>query len=76
MATVRLQARACGMRGLGSSQPAIDNMWRAHHGWAGDRLYSLCTELRGFYLKACLQPALVLALAPVNWMLWLQAEWF
>jgi aarF domain-containing kinase len=26
-------------------------MWEDQHEWAADKLYSLCTELGGFFLK-------------------------
>jgi aarF domain-containing kinase len=28
-----------------------ERMWEDQHEWAADRLYSLCTELGGFFLK-------------------------
>lgn len=26
-------------------------MWERQHSWAGERMYVLCTSLRGFYIK-------------------------
>jgi aarF domain-containing kinase len=28
-----------------------ERMWEYQHEWAADKLYSLCTELGGFFLK-------------------------
>jgi hypothetical protein len=28
-----------------------ERYWRPHNEWAGDELYSMCIDLRGFYLK-------------------------
>lgn len=28
-----------------------ERYWRPHNEWAGDELYSMCVDLRGFYLK-------------------------
>lgn len=28
--------------------------WKPHHAWAGEEMYSLCVDMRGFYLKVCL----------------------
>ena len=25
--------------------------WQPHHAWAGEEMYSLCVDMRGFYLK-------------------------
>ena len=30
-----------------------ERYWRPHNEWAGDELYSICVDLRGFYLKVC-----------------------
>ena len=46
-----LQARAILMRSSGGSQDAIDRLFAGQHTWAGQRMYTLCVDLRGFYLK-------------------------
>ncbi len=29
--------------------------WTPHHSWAGEEMYSLCVDMRGFYLKVCVK---------------------
>ena len=36
---------------LGKSQKARDKRWAIRHKWGARRVYALCVELRGFYLK-------------------------
>eukprot|EP00884_Botryococcus_braunii_P022387 jgi/Botrbrau1/8832/Bobra.0335s0019.1 len=46
------QVRALCFKAAGWSDQAIeDKIWVPHHSWAGDELYSLAVDLRGFYLK-------------------------
>ncbi|KAK9798604.1 hypothetical protein WJX73_007340 [Symbiochloris irregularis] len=45
------QARAYTMKAVRQSQSRVDSMWEAHHTWAGEQLYEICTDLRGFYIK-------------------------
>jgi hypothetical protein len=28
-------------------------VWDVQHTWAGEQMYNLCVDLRGFYLKVC-----------------------
>ncbi|CAD7702937.1 unnamed protein product [Ostreobium quekettii] len=47
------QARARARGILGAQQEAIQrDLWEPHNQWAGQQLYNLCVDLRGFYLKA------------------------
>ena len=34
-----------------TSEQIEDRYWKPHNEWAGDELYSMCIDLRGFYLK-------------------------
>uniref|UniRef100_A0A7S1WZN2 LysM domain-containing protein n=1 Tax=Tetraselmis chuii TaxID=63592 RepID=A0A7S1WZN2_9CHLO len=46
------QGRAKLMRMRGRSVEEVKEMlWTPHHSWAGDEMYSLAIDLRGFYLK-------------------------
>ena len=47
-AEAQARARARRLRGLGGEEA----LWAEHHRWAGDSIWDLVTELRGFYLKA------------------------
>jgi hypothetical protein len=47
------QARAAFLKARGLSNAEIkDRLWTPQHQWAGDQMYSLAVDLRGFYLKA------------------------
>lgn len=47
------QVRAAVLRARGlSSEEIKERLWTPHHCWAGDQMYSLAVDLRGFYLKA------------------------
>ena len=49
------QARAALLRARGLSKDEIKKrLWTPQHEWAGDQMYSLAVDLRGFYLKASL----------------------
>lgn len=46
------QVRAAVLEARGLSSAEIDErLWTPHHAWAGDQMYSLAVDLRGFYLK-------------------------
>ncbi len=48
------QARAFARGRAGWSTERIETkLWQPHHEWAGDELYKLAVDLRGFYLKVC-----------------------
>ena len=47
-----LQARARALHLVGKDDATVKaELWEPHHRWAGNQLYSLCVDLRGFYLK-------------------------
>ena len=50
--TTWVQARASWARVTGMSEEDVERLiWTPHHTWAGEELYSMCIDLRGFYTK-------------------------
>ena len=49
------QAHAGLLRLSGCDEESItERLWKPHNEITGQRMYNLCVDLRGFYLKACL----------------------
>lgn len=52
-ATYKLtQLHAAALAAAGSSKDRVEQRWAAQHAWAGQEMYRLAVDLRGFYLKA------------------------
>ena len=49
----QVKARALRLRGWDTDK-LKELHWKPHHAWAGEEMYSLCVDMRGFYLKVCL----------------------
>ena len=46
------QLRATVLRAAGHSEIQLkENLWRYQHEWAGENMYKLAVDMRGFYLK-------------------------
>ncbi len=46
------QLRATVLRAAGHSEIQLkENLWRHQHEWAGENMYKLAVDMRGFYLK-------------------------
>ena len=46
----QVKAQALKMRGWDKDR-LKEAHWKPHHAWAGEEMYSLCVDMRGFYLK-------------------------
>ncbi len=54
---MRMQARASWAGVTGMSEEDIERLiWTPHHTWAGEELYGMCIDLRGFYTKVTRRP--------------------
>lgn len=47
-----IQVKEALLRMSGHDEGCVTAMWRKHHAWAGQQMYDLCVQLRGFYVKA------------------------
>ena len=46
------QLRATVLRAAGHSEIQLkENLWKHQHEWAGENMYKLAVDMRGFYLK-------------------------
>jgi hypothetical protein len=56
------QAKAQALRLRGWNTEKLKEVhWKPHHAWAGEEMYSLCVDMRGFYLKVCLSNSRLLS---------------
>ena len=56
------QAKAQALRLRGWDTEKLKEVhWKPHHAWAGEEMYSLCVDMRGFYLKVCLSNSRLLS---------------
>lgn len=50
----QVKAQALKLQGWDKDRLQEDH-WKPHHTWAGKEMYSLCVDMRGFYLKVAAQ---------------------
>ena len=50
----QVKAQALKLQGWDKDRLQEDH-WKPHHTWAGREMYSLCVDMRGFYLKVAAQ---------------------
>ena len=48
--TAQLKAQVLKAQGW-DAEKLKQRHWQPHHAWAGEEMYSLCVDMRGFYLK-------------------------
>lgn len=59
----QIKAQALKMQGWNPDQ-LKEVHWKPHHAWAGEEMYSLCVDMRGFYLKVRAEQLLQLCRNP------------